>query len=74
MATYSKLVHETCYELGHTWHPSCSKTSFDMFISSAIASFKIYGVVYLTNLIAKECLLGNEKLDFHAKEDLVRAL
>ncbi|RXG72711.1 Transmembrane protein [Armadillidium vulgare] len=70
MTTYSKLLHETCYELGHTWHPSCSKTSFDMFISSAIASFKIYGVVYLLTALFSRKKLTKEYVIQHLKNYL----
>lgn len=50
MTVYSKLLPYTCYELGHTWHPSCTKSSFDMFISSAYTSLRIYAIVYLVSM------------------------
>ncbi|XP_060597965.1 transmembrane protein 135-like isoform X2 [Ruditapes philippinarum] len=40
------LLDYTCYELGHTWTPSCKKASFDVFLLVFKEALKIYGSVY----------------------------
>lgn len=45
----SKLdtVPFNCYEIGHTWTPSCTQASCDLGFSSFKEGFKIYATCYL---------------------------
>ena len=51
MASYSKLLPYSCYEIGHTWHPDCSAATLDVFINALLGSMKIYAVVYTVSRI-----------------------
>lgn len=46
MAAYSKLLSHSCYELGHTWQPSCVKTALALALITYRESFKIYAPLY----------------------------
>jgi len=46
MAAYSKLLRQSCYELGHTWQPSCVKTALGLALITYSESFKIYAPLY----------------------------
>ncbi|KAL5009518.1 hypothetical protein ScPMuIL_011823 [Solemya velum] len=49
MAIFSKpaRITYTCYELGHTWTPSCKKASIDVLLVVFKESLKIYGTLYM---------------------------
>ncbi|XP_052811292.1 transmembrane protein 135-like isoform X2 [Mya arenaria] len=47
------LLTYTCYELGHTWTPSCTKASFDVAKDVSKEAFKIYGSLYLIAAIVR---------------------
>lgn len=54
MALFSRpsswLYHEgTCYEVGHTWHPSCLYSFADLFCIVFWEGFKIYLPLYLVS-------------------------
>ncbi|XP_045196902.2 transmembrane protein 135-like isoform X2 [Mercenaria mercenaria] len=40
------LLQFTCYELGHTWTPSCRRASFDVALLVFKEALKIYGSLY----------------------------
>ncbi|KAH3727068.1 hypothetical protein DPMN_052994 [Dreissena polymorpha] len=40
------LLNYSCYELGHTWTPSCTKASLDVAKSVFVEALKIYGSLY----------------------------
>ncbi|KAI4813817.1 hypothetical protein KUCAC02_003041 [Chaenocephalus aceratus] len=46
MAALSKLPH-SCYEIGHTWDPSCVQSALDVARGALEVSFKIYAPLYL---------------------------
>lgn len=46
MAVLSKIPHN-CYEIGHTWNPSCVQSALDVSRSALEVSFKIYVPLYL---------------------------
>lgn len=46
MAVLSKIPHN-CYEIGHTWNPSCWQAALDVSRSALEVSFKIYVPLYL---------------------------
>lgn len=46
MAVLSKIPHN-CYEIGHTWSPSCVQSALDVSRSALEVSFKIYVPLYL---------------------------
>lgn len=47
MAALSKSIPHNCYEIGHTWHPSCG-VSFVQITGGALEeSLKIYAPLYL---------------------------
>ncbi|XP_033741131.1 transmembrane protein 135-like isoform X2 [Pecten maximus] len=47
-------VPYTCYELGHTWSPSCTKASLGVSLDVFKEALKIYGSLYLIAGIAKK--------------------
>ena len=49
----SKLrpVEYTCHELWHTWDPSCSRSSLEIFVQAYYNAMKIYSSVYLVRVI-----------------------
>ncbi|XP_069126642.1 transmembrane protein 135-like isoform X2 [Argopecten irradians] len=47
-------VPYTCYELGHTWTPSCTKASLGVCLDVFKEAVKIYGSLYLIAGIAKK--------------------
>ncbi|GFS59626.1 transmembrane protein 135 [Trichonephila clavipes] len=55
MAILSKLWEPTlslnCYELMHTWNPSCCNAALSLSVSSFIEVMKIYTVLYLISQI-----------------------
>jgi hypothetical protein len=53
------LLDYTCYELGHTWTPSCKKASFDVFLLVFKEALKIYGSVYFVCIVLLHSLLKN---------------
>lgn len=44
----SKITH-TCYEIGHTWTPSCKKASIDVAFEVCKQALKIYGSLYVVS-------------------------
>ncbi|XP_066104693.1 transmembrane protein 135 isoform X2 [Saccopteryx bilineata] len=60
MAAFSKSIPHNCYEIGHTWHPSCG-VSFVQITGGALEeSLKIYIPLYLIAAI-----LRKRKLDYY---------
>ena len=55
MAILSKILGQaaegSCFELGHTWTPSCSVAFWGVFRSCALESLKIYGALYLVSIL-----------------------
>ncbi|KAL5457224.1 hypothetical protein EMCRGX_G034469 [Ephydatia muelleri] len=38
---------DTCYELGHTWCPSCTRSTIGIFVTCVTEALKIYAPLYL---------------------------
>ena len=61
MAALSKIPH-SCYEIGHTWNPSCVHSTLDITAGALEVSFKIYAPLYLVSYEDLYCTswLANE--------------
>uniref|UniRef100_A0A3B5AIZ9 Transmembrane protein 135 n=1 Tax=Stegastes partitus TaxID=144197 RepID=A0A3B5AIZ9_9TELE len=68
MAALSKLPHN-CYEIGHTWSPSCVHSAADVTRSALEVSFKIYAPLYLIAAV-----LRRRKKDYYIKKLLPEIL
>ncbi|CAH2225566.1 transmembrane 135 isoform X1 [Pelobates cultripes] len=60
MAAHSKAIPHSCYEIGHTWNPSCLTSYLQITRSALEESFKIYAPLYLIAAI-----LRRRKLDYY---------
>ncbi|XP_033834784.1 transmembrane protein 135 [Periophthalmus magnuspinnatus] len=61
MAAFSKIPHN-CYEIGHTWEPSCVRSAVDVTRGALEVSFKIYAPLYLAAAV-----LRRRKKDYYFK-------
>ncbi|KAM3602164.1 uncharacterized protein V6R79_025527 [Siganus canaliculatus] len=61
MAALSKLPHN-CYEIGHTWDPSCVQSALDVTRGALEVSFKIYLPLYLIAAV-----LRRRKKDYYLR-------
>nr|XP_057943037.1 transmembrane protein 135 [Doryrhamphus excisus] len=68
MAALSKLTYN-CYEIGHTWSPSCMQSTADITRGALEVSFKIYAPLYLIAAI-----LRRRKKDYYLKRLLPEIL
>ncbi|KAG8008611.1 hypothetical protein GBF38_019849 [Nibea albiflora] len=68
MAALSKIPH-SCYEIGHTWSPSCVQSAVDVTRGALEVSFKIYAPLYLIAAI-----LRRRKKDYYLKRLLPEIL
>ncbi|XP_017273420.1 transmembrane protein 135 [Kryptolebias marmoratus] len=68
MAALSKIPH-SCYEVGHTWTPSCVQAAVDVTSGALEVSFKIYALLYLIAAI-----LRRRKKDYYLKRLLPEIL
>ncbi|KAM7398057.1 hypothetical protein PAMA_006091 [Pampus argenteus] len=68
MAALSKIPH-SCYEIGHTWSPSCVQSAVDVTRSALEVSFKIYAPLYLIAAV-----LRRRKKDYYIKRLLPEIL
>uniref|UniRef100_A0A4W4FMB1 Transmembrane protein 135 n=1 Tax=Electrophorus electricus TaxID=8005 RepID=A0A4W4FMB1_ELEEL len=62
MAAFSKSIPHSCYEIGHTWSPSCILSTLQVTAGALEASFKIYAPLYLI-----AALLRRRKKDYYKK-------
>ncbi|XP_039600106.1 transmembrane protein 135 isoform X2 [Polypterus senegalus] len=53
MAAFSKSIPHNCYEIGHTWSPSCTLSSLQITAGALEASLKIYAPLYLIAAILR---------------------
>ncbi|XP_030217539.1 transmembrane protein 135 isoform X2 [Gadus morhua] len=53
MAVLSKIPH-SCYEIGHTWNPSCVQSALEVTRGALEVSFKIYAPLYLIAAILRK--------------------
>ncbi|XP_065738231.1 transmembrane protein 135 isoform X2 [Phocoena phocoena] len=60
MAALSKSIPHNCYEIGHTWHPSCGVSFVQITRGALEESLKIYAPLYLIAAI-----LRKRKLDYY---------
>ncbi|KAM9763389.1 transmembrane protein 135 isoform 1-T1 [Dama dama] len=60
MAALSKSIPHNCYEIGHTWHPSCWLSFLHITRGALEESLKIYAPLYLIAAI-----LRKRKLDYY---------
>ncbi|XP_048216889.1 transmembrane protein 135 isoform X2 [Perognathus longimembris pacificus] len=60
MAALSKSIPHNCYEIGHTWHPSCRVSLVQITWAALEESLKIYAPLYLIAAI-----LRKRKLDYY---------
>lgn len=49
MAAFSKSIPHNCYEIGHTWTPSCTLSTLQVTAGALEVSFKIYAPLYLVS-------------------------
>uniref|UniRef100_UPI0037E8001D transmembrane protein 135 n=1 Tax=Semicossyphus pulcher TaxID=241346 RepID=UPI0037E8001D len=68
MAALSKIPH-SCYEIGHTWSPSCMQSAVDVTRGALEVSFKIYAPLYLIAAV-----LRRRKKDYYLKRLLPEIL
>uniref|UniRef100_A0A9J8B501 Transmembrane protein 135 n=1 Tax=Cyprinus carpio carpio TaxID=630221 RepID=A0A9J8B501_CYPCA len=69
MAALSKSIPHSCYELGHTWNPSCTFSTLQVTAGALEVSFKIYAPLYLIAAI-----LRRRKKDYYKKRLLPEIL
>ncbi|RXN06852.1 transmembrane protein 135 [Labeo rohita] len=69
MAALSKSLPHSCYELGHTWNPSCTTSTLQVTAGALEVSFKIYAPLYLIAAI-----LRRRKKDYYKKRLLPEIL
>ncbi|XP_073730348.1 transmembrane protein 135 [Misgurnus anguillicaudatus] len=62
MAALSKSIPHSCYEIGHTWNPSCTSSTLQVTAGALEVSFKIYAPLYLIAAI-----LRRRKKDYYKK-------
>ncbi|XP_044524149.1 transmembrane protein 135 isoform X2 [Gracilinanus agilis] len=60
MAAFSKSIPHNCYEIGHTWHPSCGVSFLQITRGALEESLKIYAPLYLIAAI-----LRKRKLEYY---------
>uniref|UniRef100_A0A2K5PGD3 Transmembrane protein 135 n=1 Tax=Cebus imitator TaxID=2715852 RepID=A0A2K5PGD3_CEBIM len=60
MAAISKSIPHNCYEIGHTWHPSCCVSFLQITGGALEESLKIYAPLYLIAAI-----LRKRKLEYY---------
>ncbi|XP_066276774.1 transmembrane protein 135-like isoform X3 [Branchiostoma lanceolatum] len=59
MAAHSKslkpiwVLKANCYEIGHTWNPSCIRAILDILLGGIVESVKIYAPVYVVTGLAR---------------------
>uniref|UniRef100_A0A3P8YQI6 Transmembrane protein 135 n=1 Tax=Esox lucius TaxID=8010 RepID=A0A3P8YQI6_ESOLU len=68
MTALSKIPH-SCYEIGHTWNPSCIMSTLEITAGALEVSFKIYAPLYLIAAI-----LRRRKKDYYVKRLLPEIL
>ncbi|KAF7665259.1 hypothetical protein LDENG_00142150 [Lucifuga dentata] len=68
MAALSKIPHN-CYEIGHTWNPSCVQSAVDITRGALEVSFKIYAPLYMIAAV-----LRRRKKDYYIKRLLPEIL
>uniref|UniRef100_A0A667XXP6 Transmembrane protein 135 n=1 Tax=Myripristis murdjan TaxID=586833 RepID=A0A667XXP6_9TELE len=68
MAAFSKIPHN-CYEIGHTWDPSCVRSAVAVTRGALEVSFKIYAPLYVIAAI-----LRRKKRDYYIKRLLPEIL
>ncbi|XP_068187224.1 transmembrane protein 135 isoform X2 [Antennarius striatus] len=68
MAALSKITHN-CYEIGHTWNPSCVQSAVDITKGALEVSFKIYVPLYLIAAV-----LRRRKKEYYLKKLLPEIL
>ncbi|XP_063059076.1 transmembrane protein 135 [Engraulis encrasicolus] len=69
MAAFSKCIPHNCYEIGHTWNPSCTLSTLQVTAGALEVSFKIYAPLYLIAAI-----LRRRKKDYYLKRLLPEIL
>ncbi|XP_041948796.1 transmembrane protein 135 [Alosa sapidissima] len=69
MAAFSKSIPHSCYEIGHTWNPSCTLSTLQVTAGALEVSFKIYAPLYLIAAI-----LRRRKKDYYIKRLLPEIL
>ncbi|KAI4894173.1 hypothetical protein NFI96_022469 [Prochilodus magdalenae] len=62
MAALSKSIPHSCYEIGHTWSPSCTLSTLQVTAGALEVSFKIYAPLYLIAAI-----LRRRKKDYYKR-------
>ncbi|XP_043927246.1 transmembrane protein 135 [Protopterus annectens] len=60
MATFSKSIPHSCYEIGHTWEPSCLVSFYQITRGALDEAFKIYAPLYVIAAI-----LRRRKLEYY---------
>lgn len=52
MAALSKSIPHNCYEIGHTWNPSCMVSFLQITWGALEESLKIYAPLYLVRPVS----------------------
>ena len=52
MAALSKSIPHNCYEIGHTWQPSCWLSFLHITRGALEESLKIYAPLYLVSAVS----------------------
>ena len=55
MTGLSKLLTCSCYELGHTWEPSCRKAIGEVALHGYKEAFKVYLPLYIVSMYHPTC-------------------
>lgn len=63
MAAHSKSIPHSCYEIGHTWNPSCVTSYLQILQGAMEESLKIYAPLYLVRAAG-----GGEAADSQEEE------
>ncbi|KAF7701183.1 transmembrane protein 135 [Silurus meridionalis] len=69
MAALSKSIPHNCYEIGHTWSPSCTISALQVTAGALEVSLKIYAPLYLIAAI-----LRRRKKDYYKKRLILEIL
>ncbi|KAI1893945.1 hypothetical protein AGOR_G00128870 [Albula goreensis] len=69
MAALSKSIPHNCYEIGHTWSPSCTLSTLQVTAGALEVAFKIYAPLYLIAAI-----LRRRKKNYYLKKLLPEIL
>ena len=62
---YFRQIPYSCYELGHTWNPSCSASAVEVGLSSFEEALKIYSSVYMVGIFVYLTVMPEFRVTFN---------